>query len=506
MCVRVRHANLDLGELLMRLSRRSLLFLGAAAGAWGVASRIPLVRAADREALPHFLIAVQIQGGVDATYLFDARGPKVTDKNLQQNYLYKNDSGGPVDVDAFSPEKVTERTLTDPTTRARALMSPLVTDLWARHKDRLSIVNGVYMLRNNAGHGENSAYLFGNTETGGAPIYPPMVGKLLGGTPLESVILREQASIFPAPTNLSGSAELSASEVTALAATLTSGPQIDEASSTWQHIVSRCDANGTRDGMFGAGARTMASSLRRAKATGLAFAGATAGETGEEQASLERSVRRALAFFRGGVSRVAAILHDESVDAHDRGTAQAAGATYGNIATQLSTMIDLLKTTMFVAPDGSQIPFIDLTTFVISSEFSRTTRSLSFPSGSSVGATGTDHNPLTNSVLVGGRGIVGGRIVGESDLRDCDDAGAYTDVSGAHREKNAKLDQIMGKPFDFNSQQVRSDLPDAWREPDYLCMPSVTNTILEAMGVPRDQQFKLGGAPAPILTVLRRES
>jgi hypothetical protein len=94
-------------------------------------------------------------------------------------------------------------------------------------------------------------------------------------------------------------------------------------------------------------------------------------------------------------------------------------------------------------------------------------------------------------------------VVGESDLRDCDDAGQYTDVSGAHREKNRALNQVMGKPFDFATQRVRTDLPATWKETDYICMPSVTNTILDAFDVPEAQRFKLGGGAAPILRVLR---
>jgi hypothetical protein len=485
----------------MPLSRRSFLLLGASAGAYGLLSKLPLARAAD--ARPHFLLTIHIQPGVDWTYLLDARSPKLTQKNLQQNYLFANDAGAAgVTPSEFTDDKVRERSMVCDVTGSAALRSPLANDLWAAHKDRLSVVNGVYMLRDNAGHAENSAYLLGNTAAGGAPIYPPMVGKRLGGTPLDAVVLRELLQISPPPNNLAGSAELSLGDIGALSQTLATGPQIDETSPTWKYILARADANAMQDGMFAAGAANLGYGLRRAKATGAAFA-ATSPPAPGDRTSLTDEVRTALTFFSAGVTRVAAIAHTENIDTHDKLNAQKQAGMYAQIAGDLKDAIDLLKTTMFVDAKGNQVPFIDVTTFVISSEFGRTTRALSFPSGSSVASTGTDHNPFTNSALVGGKGIVGGLVVGESDLRDCDDNGRYIEVSGAHRQRNGSLDQVMGKPFDFTTQRVRRDLPDTWSEADYICMPSVTNTILDVFGVPEQDQFKLSGRPAPLLSVLR---
>src|SRR5688572_1800070 len=92
------------------LSRRSFLLFGAAAGALGVVSKIPFARAANER--PHFLLAIQIQPGVDNTYLFDGRGPKVTEKNKKQNYLLKNDRDAATTQPAeFTAEKIQERTI-----------------------------------------------------------------------------------------------------------------------------------------------------------------------------------------------------------------------------------------------------------------------------------------------------------------------------------------------------------------------------------------------------------
>jgi hypothetical protein len=214
-------------------------------------------------------------------------------------------------------------------------------------------------------------------------------------------------------------------------------------------------------------------------------------------------VKQALTFFGAGLTRVATIVFSDQCDTHDFNSASQQPQTYARIANELKTILDLLKTTKYVDGRGVATPYIDLTTFVISSEFGRTTRSLAFPNGASVGMTGSDHNNLTNSALIGGKGIAGGLVVGESDLQDCDDDGKYLEVSGAHRQKNAGLDQSMGRPFDFVAQRARTDLPDVWRESDYICMPSVTNTILDTFDVPPSDRFKLGGQPAPILSVLR---
>src|SRR5436190_14386960 len=118
------------------LSRRSLLLFGAAAGALGVVSKIPFARAANER--PHFLLAIQIQPGVDNTYLFDARGPKVTDKNRKQNYLLRNDRDGTATLPTeFTPEKILDRTIVCERTGCSALRTPLMNGLWSAHKDQL---------------------------------------------------------------------------------------------------------------------------------------------------------------------------------------------------------------------------------------------------------------------------------------------------------------------------------------------------------------------------------
>jgi hypothetical protein len=482
---------------------------GAAAGLTGFLSRLRFARADDET--PHFLLCIQIQMGVDNSYLFDARVPKLTDKNLKQNYLLRNDANpSSTKPDLFTPDLLQTRTITTDLTGSTALRSPFVDELWNSHKDVFSVVNGVYMLRGDIGHNGNEAFLWGNSGSGGVDIFPPTVGKLLGNTPLEATILREENQIFPEPTNLSGSAVLQAATLTGVAAAFRDGPKIDPSSPLWNYVLARSDANAAGDGLFATGSAQLGHGLRNAKATGEALAAVPptpvppAPPNAPSLVPLPFSVQQQLAFFSRGLTRVGMIVQTRfDVDLHSNTESQKHLVdTFTNIGQELRDVFALLKSTMFVGPDGTAVPFIERTTVLIASEFGRTTKSQN--STAPVGATGSDHNPFSNSVLIGGRGIVPGLVVGGSDLTDCDDNGKYTNVSGAHNQKNQPLDQAMGLPFDFKAQRVRTDLPDSFSDSDYICMPSVTNTLLDVFGVPDAQRLRLGSTNAPLLSVLRK--
>src|SRR5262249_50394130 len=115
-----------------RLSRRNVLMAGAAAGLAGFLSRMRFARAEDQT--PHFLLCIQIQMGVDNSYLSDARVPKLTDKNLKQNYLLKNDAN-PTSTkpDLFPPDLLQARTIATDLTGSTALRTPFVDELWNSH-------------------------------------------------------------------------------------------------------------------------------------------------------------------------------------------------------------------------------------------------------------------------------------------------------------------------------------------------------------------------------------
>ncbi len=55
----------------------------------------------------------------------------------------------------------------------------------------------------------------------------------------------------------------------------------------------------------------------------------------------------------------------------------------------------------------------DVTTVMVASEFGRTMRGAGLP----IDQTGTNHNQFSNSILIGGKGIRAGMVLGASDLR-----------------------------------------------------------------------------------------
>src|SRR5262249_52419256 len=158
-------------------------------------------------------------------------------------------------------DKIQERLIVCERTGCSALRTPLVEDLWSAHKDRLSIVNGVCMLPKNDGHQNNEAYLWGNTDRLNTDVFPPIIGKAVGETPLQSIVLREPNGGISA-TNLAGSADLRVTDLDALGQAFRDGAKIDEASPLWQYVTSRADLNAGTGGLFAAGAGNEAQGLR----------------------------------------------------------------------------------------------------------------------------------------------------------------------------------------------------------------------------------------------------
>ena len=89
---------------------------------------------------------------------------------------------------------------------------------------------------------------------------------------------------------------------------------------------------------------------------------------------------------------------------------------------RLASLIDLMKNTAYL---DTQIPlFPNLVTLLVTTEFSR----LPFLNGSD----GKDHNYFDNSVLLGGRGIKGGRLLGGHHLFVRDGRRRQSQLSGCH--------------------------------------------------------------------------
>jgi hypothetical protein len=135
---------------------------------------------------------------------------------------------------------------------------------------------------------------------------------------------------------------------------------------------------------------------------------------------------------------------------------------------------------------------MDVTTVMVTSEFGRTMRAPDMP----IEATGTNHNQYSNTILLGGKGIKGDLVIGESDFRNVDEA-----VSKAHLAVDPVLEKTMGRPFDFASLSSRKDLPENFDVNDYLTIGSVINTVYSRFNVPAEHLRKNGhdANPAPSL-------
>lgn len=125
-----------------------------------------------------------------------------------------------------------------------------------------------------------------------------------------------------------------------------------------------------------------------------------------------------------------------------------------NVWTKVADLIQLFKNT----PYGSGSLF-DHTTFMVVSEFART------PALN--GAGGKDHNPMTNSVLLAGRGIKGGQVIGASRL--------VTAVESSTGES-----YHIAYPIDYATFEVqRSRTPEA----RMIFPENVAQTVAAVMGV-----------------------
>lgn len=466
------------------LSRRT--FLRSAALAAGGAT-LPMGRRARAEAeMPHFFLFLCVSGGMDASYLFDARPLVMTDKNRITNYLYKNPRADQLAVDP------TPRLLTG--SNGGTLLRTELTDPLMAYQSDFSVLNGVCMLTNGfVGHGNNMYYLFTNSANPGRDSFVPMIGAR-GKRPLDSIHIGGfEGDGNGAPTNFSSSIQLFPGQGGNLANALTAGPKLDLESALMKQVMARLAANAQGTGKFSIGSGKMESGI--AKGPALAETLKNVAASSNNGNPVMGALDIAMGYFKGGVTTAATIMYDRDpvLDVHDSGGAQNQPTLFKEVVANLAQTFERLKTTPFDAERG--LSFLDVTTLVITSEFSRTMMG----TGSTADTTGTEHNPLTNTVIVAGKGIKGGQVFGASDLTNVNEAGDLVDVSEAHRQVDPGLQSIMGRPFDFASMQPRSDLPTTFNESEYLSIATVANTLMENYGIPSQQQFRVGSVTAPVL-------
>jgi hypothetical protein len=144
---------------------------------------------------------------------------------------------------------------------------------------------------------------------------------------------------------------------------------------------------------------------------------------------------------------------------------------------RISNLFDVFKQTNL----GDGVSLFDRTVFMVISEFSRT------PALN--GAKGKDHNPLTNSVLLAGGGINGGKVVGESHLITL-------------KRSTLGVATHSALPMDFATLKTVKTRKEAEAGSyKYIVPETITATIANAMQVDW-KKFRSIDASTPALTSL----
>ncbi len=434
---------------------------------------LPGVRAAvavSPEAEPHFFFMIVLSGGADSSYMFDARPLAMTKAGRIQNYLGR---------EAYPWQG---------RNGATTLASPLVKPL-EPFRDRFSILNGVVMTPSFDGHLQNMNFLFTGNAFGGDSFIPHLNLAETGRAPhsLDAILLDQPPDATL--TNHSGVVPLAPGAAAGLATTLRQIAPLEDGDEIANFVRRRMAANAGGPGRLAAGAAQMLAGLDRAPRVHRQLAQLS---TQRARGSREQQTVALMAeCFRLSIARTAILVLPEQFDVHAADRAKEQPQLFMRAIASIAALLQGLATTAF----DKQRSMFDVTTVVVASEFGRTMR---IPD-SRIDDTGTNHNQFSNSILIGGRGIRGGLVIGASDL-----ARASERPSRAHLGVDPMLEKAVGRPFDFKSMRARTDLPASFELPDYLTIQSVVNTLYALFGVPQERYRTLRRdlAAAPVLTGL----
>lgn len=436
-----------------------------------------------REEEPHFLLILFVSGGLDSTYLWDARPLSHLRAKLQTNYF-----SSPAEPKVWTGAN-------GGTTLVTHLMKPL-----EKYREHFSLLNGVVMADNFDGHEQNVNLTFTGNAFGGDWFAPHM--NFGSRYSLDGVSLL--GNVFADfPTNGQATIALSRQGLRALAKPSGESMPGENQDPMLAFAASRAKAihaeSASKTGRFTQGVEQMhrgilESSNLRNRIKKLKFTSSD-GVSGIMESATQ--------IFFSGLSRTVALnlgslteLQNFNFDTHGPESAKAIPANYEILIQKVAEVFQILQSTPF---PGTQKSYLDMTTVMMTSDFNRTTRQI----GSAIDQSGTDHNPLSNTFLLGGKGIRGNMIMGSTDL-DTLSGESYGKVSAAHKGLDPQLIKAMGKPFDIKDAKVVGALPDVYRRSDYLTVENVINTVLKAFGVTKAEHLRgyagdRTGAVAPTL-------
>jgi hypothetical protein len=413
-----------------------------------------------------------VTGGLDATYLFDARPLEMTAAGLQHNYLGTE----PTEWMGLNGARTLAASTTD-------VLRPFASDI--------SVINGVIMSTSFDGHDQNMNILFSGNPFGGYSF----LSQLGGGVPLDYVRFGDIKGAQLSDNRFVPISPNGAYELTGRLQTREGG-----ATPLSHFVESRYEAAGAGPGRFSTGSRLLLESSR------------ASGDLEEKlrQVALDRpspppqdgsldlagSLAVLAEYFRRGIVRSAVVNvtgpPTVNFDTHDATNARRQPAVYRQLLERIAQVLDYLKSTPF----DDQRSLLDVTTVMLASEFGRTMRQ-----NAPIDATGTDHNPLASSILLAGKGIKAGCVFGGTDFHTSDE-----ELSGAHLGLDDKRMKVMGRPIDFGTGMPTEAMPDAFDPSLHLTIGSVVNTLYSMFGVDPAQHWLLGRnlPAAPIVPALLR--
>lgn len=416
---------------------------------------------------PHFFLLVVLDGGADPSYMFDARPLSMTAAGKIQNYL--------------GEEAGVWTGRNGQSTLATRLVAPL-----APFRDRFSVLNGVYMTPSFDGHLQNMNFLFSGSPFGGDSFIPHLNAAETGRPPGSLDAVMPAAPVSVNVSNHSGVVNLAPNSLERLSERLRQSAPARGDDHLGQFVRSRLAANAGGEGRMAAGARLMLSALDQAPDVHRKLAALRVPRP--ELSQETQAVALVAECFRLMLSRSAIYVLREQFDVHDADQAKQQPRLFTDAMQRIAGLFRGLVDTPF---DAKRSMF-DVTTVMVASEFGRTMRAPDMD----IGNTGTNHNQYANSVLLGGKGIRSGLVIGATDLTD-----EKASPSKAHLAMDPVLEKVMGRPIDLATLQIRPDQPDTFEIQNYLTISSVVNTLYAMFSVPQSRFRPIGRnlPEAPVL-------
>ena len=440
----------------MNLTRRQLCKYGALGSSMMLAPKL-----AGRQEDPHFFILFLYPGGMDTVFNFDSRDLVMTERNLLIN-LASN-----------QPELWTS-----------GMDSALIAEYVVRsslkqYRNDFTIINGIHMSTGFDGHEQNLNFMFAGNAFGGSSFMPIVSNAAKPVDFIQSETLHGLSL-----KNTGGALLVDQKDYRFIQELTNGGSAMTSDSLEGQHIQERLMQQEGKSGQFSNTVRALkqawleTSSLQKALAN-LDFI------SDPNDSKENNNLRATLAAFKANLTTSALFPirfqvpgYYFNLDTHDFSSTHLMPRVAPMYAEQVAGFIKILKETPY---DDSR-SFYDVTTFMVGSEFSRTMRKPGF----NVAKSGNDHNTLNNTLLVGGKGVVKGQIIGQSNFRSPDET-----LSNAHLQLDLQKIKMMGHPLDFSTGRHVAALPEVYDKAHYLTFPSIINTLYKLFGVPTSQYVRL---------------